>query len=120
MQSGLLFQSLYTPGSDAYFVQTLLNLEGRIDTAAFKSAWQKICGAHPIFRTGIFWETLETPLQYLLEFIELPLVVENWNGLASENLETFLKEDRKRGFDLSKPPLFRLTLIQWDARKTIL
>jgi len=36
MQSGLLFQSLYAPESDAYFVQSVFEIEGKIDHHALK------------------------------------------------------------------------------------
>jgi hypothetical protein len=43
MQSGLLFQSLYNPESDAYFIQTVFNLDRESFTiSALKQAWQKI------------------------------------------------------------------------------
>ena len=55
MQSGLLFHSLYAPTSDAYFVQSVFELEGEINAAILKSAWQKVSDLHPILRTGFIW-----------------------------------------------------------------
>jgi amino acid adenylation domain-containing protein/non-ribosomal peptide synthase protein (TIGR01720 family) len=118
MQSGLLFQALYKPDSDAYFVQSIFELEGEIDVAALRLAWQKVSKAHAALRTGLAWEGLETPLQYVLETIEIPFEVKDWKGLQKENkLEDFIQEDRKRKFDLEQAPLFRLTLIQWSETK---
>ncbi|MBL8675864.1 MAG: amino acid adenylation domain-containing protein, partial [Alphaproteobacteria bacterium] len=121
MQEGLLFHSLYAPHSDAYFVQSLFNFEGTINILAFQSAWQKICDSHSIFRTGFFWQDGEDPEQYVLESIDIPFEILDWQGLEEaeqkQKLDAFLQEDRKKGFDLSKPPLFRLTLIQWQPQK---
>jgi surfactin family lipopeptide synthetase C len=77
---------------------------------------------YPIILEQAFaWKDLKIPLQYVLETIEAPFEVLDWQGLREdeqkEKLEDFLKEDRKKGFDLSKPPLFRLTLIQLDTEK---
>jgi surfactin family lipopeptide synthetase C len=121
MQSGLLFQSLYAPESDTYFVQTIFKLQGKICRTTLKQAWQIIITHYPIMRTGILWRDLKVPLQYVLRAIEVPFEVLDWQGLKEgeqeERLDAFIKEDRKRGFDLSKPPLFRLTLIQWASQK---
>ena len=72
MQSGFLFQTLYAPESDAYFVQSVFKLEGKIDLSAFKKAWQKVSDHHPILRTGFVWKDGEEPDQYVLESVEFP------------------------------------------------
>ena len=58
MQSGLLFQSLYAPESDTYFVQTIFKLQGEIRPTTLKQAWQIITTHYPIMRTGILWRDL--------------------------------------------------------------
>ena len=88
MQSGLLFQTLYAPESDAYFVQSIFELEGEIDTSALKKAWQKVSDHHPILRTGFVWQNLETSLQYVLESAEVPFEVEDWQSLTEERART--------------------------------
>jgi len=120
MQSGLLFQALYAPESDAYFVQSVFDLHGEVDSSTLKEAWQKLSDHHPILRTGFVWENFNKPLQYVLEAAEVPFSIEDWRYLSKkereEKLEVFIQEDRKKGFDLKKPPLFRLTLIQYAPR----
>ena len=61
MQSGLLFQSLYAPNSDAYFVQSIFELEKEVDANILKSAWQTVSNHHPILRTGFIWKDGEEP-----------------------------------------------------------
>ncbi|KAB2877418.1 AMP-binding protein, partial [bacterium] len=121
MQSGLLFQALYAPTSDAYFVQTIFELEGELDIQALRSTWQLVCDHHPILRTGFIWEKLETPLQYVLETTQLPFTELDWTGLTEDEqqeiFEEFIQEDRQRGFDLRKAPLFRITLIRCSQDK---
>ena len=123
MQSGLLFQALYAPQSDAYFVQTILELEGKIDISILLAAWQKVSDHHPLLKTGFVWEGLDSPLQYTLKSVEIPFKVEDWKALREEEqeekLQDLIKKDRTLGFDLSKPPLFRVTLILCSKNKQI-
>ncbi|MBL8676441.1 MAG: non-ribosomal peptide synthetase, partial [Alphaproteobacteria bacterium] len=121
IQSGLLFQTLFSPESDTYFVQSIFELEGEIDVLALRSAWQIVSDHHPILRTGFVWHDGKSPLQYVLESAEVPFTIEDWQSLREqkqeEKLEAFIQEDRKRGFDLSKAPLFRHSLIQYAKDK---
>ena len=91
MQSGLLFQALYAPESDAYFIQSIFELEGEIDIYALKRAWQKVGDYHPILRTGFVWQNWKKPLQYVLESNEVPFEVEDWQGLTEEEQEQKVK-----------------------------
>jgi len=121
MQSGLLFQALYATGSDTYFIQNIFELEGEIDSAALKKAWQKVSDFHPVLRTGFVWEDGEEPGQYVLESTEVHFVVEDWKSLAkieeAQKLEAWIKADRQKGVNLTKAPLFRLTLVQCSHKK---
>ena len=122
MQSGLLFQALYAPASDPYFVQGIFTLEGKLDTQALQSAWQIVSDHHPVLRSGIIWEKLEEPLQYVLESAEVPFECYDWQAIENKQqqhimLEDFIQADWKKGFDLSKAPLLRLTLIKYAQDK---
>jgi amino acid adenylation domain-containing protein/non-ribosomal peptide synthase protein (TIGR01720 family) len=121
MQSGFLFQTLYAPDSDAYFVQSIFEFEGSIDPQTLHSAWQHVSNHHPILRTGFGWQNSKQPFQYVLESLEVPFNIEDWSGLkeqeANERLESFIQKDRKQGFDLRKAPIFRLTLIQCAKKR---
>ena len=117
LQEGLLFQNLYAPESDAYFVQFVLEFEGNLDEESMKGAWQALTDHHPILRTGVVWERLDQPLQYVLKCINVPFEILNWKEKEKEFtrnqlLQVFIQEDRKKGFDLSKAPLFRIILIK--------
>jgi len=117
MQQGILFQTLYTPTSEAYFAQTSCTLRGKLNLSAFKQAWQKVFERHSILRTAFFWEGLDTPLQVVLKNVNLPYQLQDWRELAPSDqqarLEILLQTDRSQGFDLSSAPLplMRLMLI---------
>jgi len=116
MQQGILFQTLYAPASRSYFVQFVCSINSRLNTSAFKHAWQFIIDRHPVLRTAFVWEGFDEPLQVVGKHITLPWEQQDWRELGAlqqqEQFESFLKADRENGFDLSQAPLMRCALIQ--------
>src|SRR4028119_2284308 len=116
MQQGMLFHTLAAPNSGMYFEQLSCTLQGNLDVSKFKQAWQQVVERHPILRTAFFWEGLEKPYQVVYRRVDLPWEVQDWRELSPQaqekQLEAFLKADRERGFELSRSPLIRLTLIR--------
>ncbi|RYZ40479.1 MAG: amino acid adenylation domain-containing protein, partial [Myxococcaceae bacterium] len=115
LQHGLLFQVLLEPGTDAYFEQLGWTLAGPLDARALRSAWAAVVERHPALRTSFLWEGLEEPRQVIHASVELPWTEHDWRERSfeerSQALNTFLREDRARGFELSRAPLMRLALI---------
>src|SRR4051812_21022126 len=95
MQSGFLFQSLYQPESDAYFVQTVFDFQGNINPTALNSAWQALSNTHPILRTGFVWQDGEEAAQYVLDAVNVPFVFLDWQNfdqtLQQSKLNDFIK-----------------------------
>ncbi|MEH2191209.1 MAG: condensation domain-containing protein [Nostoc sp.] len=116
MQEGILFHTLYAPDSGVYFNQTLCTLHGNLNVSAFEQAWQQVVVRHPILRTAFVWEGIKEPIQVVYQYMKLPCTQYDWQGLSvqeqQEQLDTFLETDRKQGFELTKAPLMRLTLIR--------
>src|SRR5579872_6831731 len=116
MQEGMLFHSLYTPQSEAYFEQMTCLLYGDLDVRAFKLAWQQVVARHPILRTLFLWERLDALLQVVRQQVELPWSEQDWRHLPpaeqNERVQTFLRADITQGFDLARAPLLRLSLIR--------
>ena len=117
LQHGLLFQVLLEPGTDAYFEQRSWTLSGPLDVPALRGAWDAVVERHPALRTSFLWEGLDAPLQVVVARTPLPWIEQDWRGLSSEDaqaraLETFLHEDRARGFDLARAPLMRVALLR--------
>ncbi len=122
LQTGLLFQALYEPNSDVYFIQSVLKIEGVIDQQALQRAWQKVCDHHAILRTGFVWEGLDKPLQYVLAKVEVSFEVEDWRQLTQVEQEARLavciEHDRQQGFELCQAPLFRIKLLECSAQQS--
>ncbi|TBR57014.1 non-ribosomal peptide synthetase, partial [Westiellopsis prolifica IICB1] len=116
MQQGILFHSLADTKSSVYFEQLSWTLEGKLNTTAFRRAWQHIVERHAILRTCFIWEGLKEPVQIVHRQVSLPWQEYNWQHLSLEEqqqkLELFWESDRSAGFKLTHPPLMRLTLIQ--------
>ncbi len=116
MQEGMLFHSLYTPQSEAYFEQMTCLLHGDLDVRAFKQAWQQVVTYHPILRTLFLWERFDALLQVVRQQVELPWSEQDWGHLSSEEqdeqIQDWLQADRAQGFDLARAPLLRLSLIR--------
>src|SRR6185369_2533336 len=112
LQQGMLFHCLYAPGEGLYVNQMVWELGGDLDLPAFAQAWQAVVDRLPALRTGFVWEGADRPLQRVHRKVEVPHEAHDWRGLSPEEvaarLEGFLTEDRRRGFELSRPPLMRL------------
>src|SRR5689334_20461861 len=115
MQEGLLFHNLYAPESGLYVAQYACEMQN-VDVDALRRAWQTIVDRHAAFRTAFVWRNVEKPLQVVGRRVELPFQLEDWRALAAneqqQQLDSYLKTDRQRGFTLNKAPLLRVALFQ--------
>ncbi|HEX5715639.1 MAG TPA: amino acid adenylation domain-containing protein, partial [Thermoanaerobaculia bacterium] len=115
-QEGMLFHTLYEPQSGVYCFQMSCSLEGELDVAAFRAAWGHVVERHSILRSSFHWDGLDRPVQVVHRTVELPWGDEDWSGLPEEErrerLARLRREDLQRGFEISRAPLLRLTLIR--------
>lgn len=121
MQEGMLFHSLFDPGSGLYIELFNIRLKGKIDFVAFKQAWQQVTDRHSILRTSFVWEGVKEPIQVVHQKVTLPFVFLDWQQHPKleqdKALQNYLENERKTGFDLSKAPLMRLALIQMGEQE---
>jgi amino acid adenylation domain-containing protein/non-ribosomal peptide synthase protein (TIGR01720 family) len=116
LQKGMLFHTLSGLNQQALFLQLTCDLRGTVDFSAFKKAWRRLVERHSILRTAFEWEDLEEPVQVTHRRVEMPIAYHDWASLTREEqnsrFEELLQADREQGFDLSNPPLMRLSLIR--------
>ncbi|NNB93012.1 non-ribosomal peptide synthase/polyketide synthase [Corallococcus exiguus] len=114
-QQGMLFHAQLAPSGGHYFEQLTWAIRP-LDVPALKQAWDAVVASEAVFRTRFVWEGLEQPLQVVSPKGELPWRELDWRNVpAAEQparLESFLREDQERGFDLGRAPLARLTIIR--------
>lgn len=116
MQQGMVFHTLYTPESGVYFEQTTFTIQGQFDVPAFEKAWQRVLDRHTILRTSFAWQGLDRMLQVVHKDVKAPLELQDWRdipaGEQQARFDSLLTTERSRGFDLTIPPLLRLTILQ--------
>ena len=121
MQQGMLFHSLRGETSGAHILQIVCELREPIQARLIEAAWRELLKRHPVLRAGFYWEGLGELWQEARSEVELSLKVNDWRKFTEreqqQQLETYLREERREGFDLSQPPLMRVALIQLDDER---
>jgi amino acid adenylation domain-containing protein/non-ribosomal peptide synthase protein (TIGR01720 family) len=120
LQEGMLFHSLSHPDAGQYVEQALCSVAGDLDPAALRRGWEGAVARHPVLRASFHWEEVDRPVQVVYRQVDLPWREEDWRGLSEEaqaaRLTALIDSDRRLGFDLSRPPLLRVTLIRCGER----
>ena len=62
-QQGMLFESLYASDPSLYVEHISWDLQGDLNVAAYRRAWDEVVQRHPALRTAMVWESIERPLQ---------------------------------------------------------
>ena len=123
MQQGMLFHSLSAPHSGVDIEQILCTLPEKLNVAAFRQAWERVVERHAILRTGFRVAGLE-PQQEVHRQVRLHFEQKDWRGLTEREqegrLDAYLQAERRRGFELSVPPLMRLALFHAGEAKHVL
>ncbi len=121
MQHAMLMETLRAPqGAGCYVEQVVFDMHREIDLDRFSDAWKRIIDCHSTLCLGFAWEGLDAPGQFFAPPPELTIEFNDWSRFAAfekkEYLDMFLKADRRLGFSLDKPPLFRIALIKTGTR----
>lgn len=116
MQEGMLFHTLMNPGTGIYLMQNRYYVEGDVDAAVFRLAWEQVIARHSILRTSFVWKSQKRPLQAVHKQVDVPLDVMDWRGTdraeQTSRLDALLQGELETGFDFAKAPLMRLRLIR--------
>jgi alpha-ketoglutarate-dependent taurine dioxygenase/aryl carrier-like protein len=116
MQQGMLFQVLAQEQPGMYFEQGVCTLRGKLNVPVFEQAWRQVLARHAALRTSFVWEGLNNPVQVVRHTAELPVEHLDWrernHGDQKTGLQLYLETNRRRGVDLTLPPLMRLTFIR--------
>ncbi|MCG6495239.1 non-ribosomal peptide synthase/polyketide synthase [Kitasatospora sp. A2-31] len=120
LQQGLLFHAVYDGDSDGdpadiYTVQLVFEIEGSLKARAMRSAAEALLRRHANLRSAFVYSKFEDPVQVIPREVELPWSETDLSGLSETERQAewdrWLAADRARRFDLTKPPLLRLTLV---------
>ncbi|RNL80537.1 non-ribosomal peptide synthetase, partial [Halostreptopolyspora alba] len=121
-QSGILFQAALAEGSfDVYHMQFVLHLSGHVDPARMRAAGQALLDRYPNLRAAFVTGADGDPVQVVAEHVTMPWRHLDLTGHSESERDTafdaFLAEDRDNHFDPTQPPLFRLALVTFGARR---
>ncbi len=121
MQNGMLFHTLLNKEKEEYIQQVSTTINGKLNITAFKNAWQKTIDRNTILRTSFVYKKVKNMLQVVHKKVELPFEYLDWSTLSEDQserqLEDLLIKDRKKGFNLTKPPAMRILLIKLSDEK---
>lgn len=116
MQEGILFHSIMDREVTAYFEQTSLELEGELDFPLYKESLNKLIERYDVLRTVFMYEKVKSPVQMVLKQRKAEVHYEDITAMKHEDKENYIEKfkaaDRKKGFDLKKDLLIRVSVIR--------
>ena len=116
LQEGVLFHTLEAARDGVYVNQYSCDFKQAVNLTRLQEAWGKVAERHGALRCLFTWERREKPLQIVRSKVELPWQTGDWREFSdneqAQRWASLLAIDRDAGFDLERPPLMRLHLIQ--------
>ena len=114
-QAGMLMSTLREPKPGLYVVQMRFSLAGHLDSARLTGAWEALVARHEMLRTAIVWDKTSSPVNVVMAAAAMPIEEVDLSALSADArsgaVSDFLTLDRRRGFDLQRAPLSRITLL---------
>ncbi|MFG1645416.1 amino acid adenylation domain-containing protein [Amycolatopsis sp. NPDC049252] len=92
--------------------QFVFTLTGSVDPGRLAAAWRAVVRRHAALRTAFVLADRAEPVQVVLAAADLVVDTLDWRDSTDPGaeLDDLLRAERERGFDLTKPPLMRVTL----------
>lgn len=129
LQEGLLFHDINaaeTSGARTYVEQFSLSIHGSLDAGHVETAWRILIKRHAVLRSVFLWDGLDRPTQAVLDarvaghfhvtrhsLLTLPV------GERQQALARLLRDQRQLPFDLERPPLVRLLLVDLEPERLV-
>ncbi|WP_052411069.1 non-ribosomal peptide synthetase [Streptomyces olivaceus] len=120
LQEGLLFHSVYDEGElDPYVVQMSFDIDGALDTAALRTAAEKLLARHANLRVAFRQRKSGDWAQLVMREVPLPWTERDLSALPeaerAEAAAGLIATERATRFDVTRPPLLRFTLLRLGA-----
>ncbi|MGW3040583.1 amino acid adenylation domain-containing protein [Kitasatospora sp. NPDC001159] len=117
MQEGMLYHSSFDDAApDIYVIQQTQIIDGPLDAERLRTSWQALLDRHAALRTSFHRRKSGETVQLIAREVELPWTECDVSGLdeddAMAEVTVIAQKERARGFDLTRPPLLRLTLVR--------
>ncbi|QUQ69299.1 non-ribosomal peptide synthetase [Kutzneria sp. CA-103260] len=117
MQEGMFFHaSLDDEAPDIHVIQQSQFIDGPLDTKRFRAAWETVVNRHAALRASFQRRKTGETIQLIPRQVPLPWAEHDLSHLAEPDalaeVSVLAERERARKFDLTRPPLLRLTLIR--------
>ncbi|MED1741238.1 amino acid adenylation domain-containing protein [Bacillus swezeyi] len=125
MQEGMLFHSFLQDEGAAYIEQSVFTIRGKLHLDWFQQSVQSVIDRHDIFRTVFLPHVaqLKEPRQVVLRDRPFHLHAEDLTEMPeadqTEYISRFKGRDRRKGFDLQKDVLMRISLFKTAPEKHV-
>ncbi|MDX1874598.1 non-ribosomal peptide synthase/polyketide synthase [Mycolicibacterium sp. 120266] len=120
LQEGVYYQCTYTDDVNTYLAQNIFDFDHRLDIDALRVAFAAMLSRHDNLRAGFASDDLPRPVQYIGRFVPAAVAEVDLSPLgadaAEEELAEVIRADSAAPFDLTMPPLVRLTVIRLPDR----
>jgi amino acid adenylation domain-containing protein/non-ribosomal peptide synthase protein (TIGR01720 family) len=122
-QQRLWFLDQWQPGSSFYNIPAALRLQGELDVAALRQAFDELLRRHEALRTS-FGTTSEGPVQVIHPAAPMPLPLVDLGHLPETEREhearRLATEEAQKPFDLTNGPVMRVSLLRLGEREHVL
>lgn len=116
MQEGMLFSYQFNKDENLYFEQAIIKIDGKLSLEIFQQAFNLLIRKHDVLRTVFTYQKTQIPRQIVLKNREARVFYRDLSQLDGEEcfqtVRQYAEEDRKRGFDIGKDLLIRITLFK--------
>ncbi|WP_217653577.1 non-ribosomal peptide synthetase [Seinonella peptonophila] len=120
LQQGMLYHTLYQE-EGSYVVQMTFRLRGRLDIESWRKAWSQTIEQFSVLRTSFHWKGWRMPHQQVHYQVDTGIQELDWRDWSAERqqqeLEQYLQEDRRIGFNIAQSPLTRMTCIWMEDER---
>jgi hypothetical protein len=103
-------------GSSVGLEQWQFRIEGQLDPALLRAAFEQAIARHTILRTGFVTSKSGEPVQVVMPSAVLPWHEQDWRHLDTnargKALRRQIEEDARTRLDPSQPPLMRVNLVR--------
>ncbi|MFE3324277.1 amino acid adenylation domain-containing protein [Streptomyces sp. NPDC059176] len=114
MQLSMVFHMEVAGGTDSYHNVNSYRITGDLDESAFRRSVDEAMARHAVLRTGLDLSGYGEPLQLVHGALPAPVQFVDLRRAAAEEqdvqVRTAFEHHRDRPFDLTEPPLFRITV----------
>jgi amino acid adenylation domain-containing protein len=122
-QQRLWFIDQLTPGIPAFNIPAAVQLKGALNVELLHKAFAEIIRRHETLRTS-FTSHQGSPVQVIAPSVNLEIPVVDLRAMPqparTKEVQRLVTQDCQHSFDLTQPPLFRVTLVMLDENDQVL